>query len=108
MLKKAIAQLNIRRENFRGSLKIRKNRETFLPLDFCRLRYILKASLLGSYYTSILSGFTLVLWQICQLKVPPSSFHQWYIKTAPPCLIHKMQNKDILFDLLGQYDILAT
>ena len=38
-VKKAIAQLNIRRENFRASPKIHKNCETFLSLNFCRLRY---------------------------------------------------------------------
>ena len=35
LLKKAIAQLNICRENFCGSSKIRK---TFLSLNFCCLR----------------------------------------------------------------------
>ena len=37
VLKKAIAQ-NIRRENFRVSPKIHKNRKTFLSCNFCRLQ----------------------------------------------------------------------
>ena len=40
VLKKAIAQLNIWWENFCSSSKIRENCETFLSLNFCRLRYI--------------------------------------------------------------------
>ena len=39
MLKKAIAQ-KIHRENFCALAKIHENRETFLSLNFCRLRYI--------------------------------------------------------------------
>ena len=44
-LKEAIVQLNIRRENFRASPKICKNRETFLSLNFCCLWYMIPLKL---------------------------------------------------------------
>ena len=39
MLKKAIAELKNRWDNFHDSSKIHENRETSLLLDFCRLQY---------------------------------------------------------------------
>ena len=39
-IKKAIAELKIRQENFRNSSKIHENHKTFLLLNFCHLQHI--------------------------------------------------------------------